>query len=75
MNLSHLNEAQQEAVINTDGPMMLLAGAGSGKTRTLVSKIQYLLDEKNISPFKLSLSQIKQLKRCAKESLENLNTI
>jgi len=53
MNLTHLNEAQQEAVLNTDGPMMLLAGAGSGKTRTLVSKIQYLLDEKNVSPFKL----------------------
>ena len=38
MNLSHLNEAQQEAVINTDGPMMLLAGAGSGKRELSLAK-------------------------------------
>ncbi len=53
MDLSHLNEIQREAVVTTDGPMMLLAGAGSGKTRTLVTKIQYLMDDKNVSPHKL----------------------
>lgn len=53
MDLSHLNEIQKEAVITTDGPMMLLAGAGSGKTRTLVTKIQYLMDDKKVSPHKL----------------------
>lgn len=47
MNLDYLNEVQREAVKCTDGPMMILAGAGSGKTRTLVSKIEYLLKEKN----------------------------
>ena len=49
MNLDYLNDIQKEAVLHTDGPMMILAGAGSGKTRTLVAKIEYLLKEKKIS--------------------------
>ncbi|MCY4644243.1 MAG: UvrD-helicase domain-containing protein [Bacteriovoracales bacterium] len=51
--MSDLNTAQQNAVQTTEGPLMILAGAGSGKTKTLVSRMTYLLREKKISPFRL----------------------
>lgn len=48
--LNSLNPQQQKAVVHTDGPMIILAGAGSGKTRVLTFKVMYLIKEKGIDP-------------------------
>ena len=48
-----LNRQQQEIVVSDEYPMMIIAGAGSGKTRTLVSKITYLMDQENIDPYNI----------------------
>ena len=53
MDLTTLNEVQKQAVQEVDGPMMILAGAGSGKTRTLVSRICYLLSEKDVGAYQV----------------------
>lgn len=50
--IAGLNEPQREAVLHTQGPLMIIAGAGSGKTRVLTIKIAYLL-EKNVDPFNI----------------------
>ncbi len=51
--LAQLNDPQREGVINTDGPCMLIAGAGSGKTRVLTFRIAHLIKEKGIDPFNI----------------------
>ena len=52
MDLSHLNKEQLEAATHVDGPLLILAGAGSGKTSTMTSRIGYLIDQ-GVSPYNI----------------------
>lgn len=68
--LKHLNDRQKEAVVTTSGPSVILAGAGSGKTRVLVSKVLYLITEKKVDPG--SIVMITFTNKAAKEMKERI---
>ena len=68
--ISSLNKEQKEAVLSTEGPNLIVAGAGSGKTRVLTTRLIHIINEKKLGQIKSYVSrlQIRLQKKCKKQS-------
>lgn len=69
--VQNLNPQQLEAVYHTQGPLLIFAGAGSGKTKTITRRIAYLISQKNVNPEKILA--VTFTKKAANEMLERVN--
>ncbi len=70
MNIDNLNDRQKEAVLYNDGPLLIIAGAGAGKTKTLTTKIAYLIEENYARPY--NVLAITFTNKAAKEMKDRL---